>query len=157
MTRRLLSPVAASLPLLLTLAAGCGGLEPCPPADDAFACVDGATLAAPAVKYPVKSVAGLEAQTAKALELAGKVWGVDPRDYLTGWVINFSEGWFACGRSWTYGCADTNTSTLAAAPGPAKCLTGVLVHELGHLVVGDMAHRDPRFEKANALESAPCE
>jgi hypothetical protein len=156
--------LATPLTVLLTLAAGCGGPAPCPEAEGAFACVDGATLALaskPSCAFPLASSEGVEARTAKALEIAGRVWGVDPGDYLTGWTIDFCGGWFVCGRAgsatWTYGCASPDDERLDAAPGPSGCLAGVLIHELGHVVVGDLTHRDPRFETANALEAAPCE
>jgi hypothetical protein len=163
MTRRLPKLVAASFPLLLTLAAGCGEEpKPCPAAEGSFACVDGATLvaaAAPSCEFPLTTVEGVEVQTARALEIAGEVWGVDPGDYVTGWVISYCRGWFVCAAAqvtWTYGCAYTDREVIEAAPGPSKCLPGVLIHELGHLVVGDPNHRDPRFAVADALEGAPC-
>jgi hypothetical protein len=151
--------------LLLTLAAGCAQQnQPCPDAPGAFACVDGATLAlsqAPSCEFPLQSSAGLEAEATRALQVAGKLWGVEPREVVSGWTITYCRGWFACAgggsATWTYGCAHLDTEVIQAAPGPSACLSGVLVHELGHLVVGDLAHQDERFALANDLEAAPCE
>jgi hypothetical protein len=153
--------LVASCTMLFALTGGCGARKPCPGAEGAFACVDGATLAAPSsCEFPLTSVSGLESRTAKALEIAGVVWGVEPTDYLTGWVISFCGGWFVCGggdsATWTYGCTRTDTEVITAAAGPSHCLSGVLIHEFGHVVVGDRAHRDPRFAVADDLAAIPC-
>ncbi|MBK9517586.1 MAG: hypothetical protein IPO09_09575 [Anaeromyxobacter sp.] len=157
---------AARCTLALVLAAGCGREPtPCPSAEGAFACVAGATLAAPPVptcEYPVTDLTGVVERTERALEIAGEVWGVVPSDYLRGWTISYCGGWFLCGSGdsacWTYGCARLDRAVIAAAVNPAtRCLPGVLIHELGHLVVGDREHRDPRFALATSREAEPCE
>lgn len=162
----MLRPVSSLLVLVYALfsPAGCGRPQPCPDADRSFACVDGATLALdapPRCEYPLAGSAGLEAQTAKALELAGRLWGVDPEAYVTGWVIEFCQGWFVCSgggtATWTWGCARLDENVISAAPGPTRCAAGVLIHELGHLVVGDLAHADPRFATASDMAGQPCE
>ncbi len=127
--------------------------------------MDGATLAlaaAPSCEFPLESSAGLERQTARALALAGQVWGVEPQGYLTGWTISYCRGWFLCAgggqAAWTYGCAYLEREAILAAPGPTQCIAGVLIHELGHLVLGgDGAHHDPRFQLATDLAAVPCE
>jgi len=163
MTRRLF---AASSALLLTLAVGCGKpVEPCPEAEGAFACVEGATLALssePWCESKLATAQGLVAEAVKAMELAGQVWDVDPSDYVTGWVISYCGGWFVCGSggsaSWTYGCAELGEDLIKAGPNLDGCASGVLVHEIGHLVVhGDRNHRDPRFAVATALADTVCE
>jgi hypothetical protein len=154
---------------LLRLAAGitgCGGPAepppvPCPEVDESFGCVDGATLAAmPGAEFKA-STAGLVPRVERALRLAGEVWGVEPADHLAGWTIEFSGGWFACGTGaracWTYGCALPDRRIIKAAAGFADCLPGVLIHELGHVVIGDGEHLDPRFATADAMEGGPCE
>jgi hypothetical protein len=96
-------------------------------------------------------------RTERALDLAAEVWGAEPADHLTGWTIEFSGGWFACGVTWTYGCVEPASMRIRAAPGFANCLPGILIHEFGHVLIGDGGHEDPRFERADALEGAPCE
>jgi hypothetical protein len=157
--------LVASCSMLLTLGAACGEQrKPCPEAPGSFACVDGATLAlasANSCEFPLESTVGVEAQTARALELAGTLWGMDPTELVTGWTITYCRGWFVCAgggtASWTWGCAHLDTEVIQAAPGPSRCVTGVLIHELGHLVVGDLAHEDPRFTLADDMEARPCE
>jgi hypothetical protein len=162
MTRR--SLIAASS-LLVALVVGCGGREPCPVVEGAFACVEGATLARttdPWCESELASTEGLEAEATKALRLAARVWGVDPADYLSGYVISFCGGWFVCrggGESaWTYGCAEPDRALIKAGPNLHGCTAGVLVHELGHLVLhGGREHHDPRFAEATALADEACE
>jgi hypothetical protein len=153
--------------LVLGVVAGCAVADPsppapCPDADGAFACVFGASLAAPphACEFPLTRVDGVEARTRRAFELAGELWGASPEALLTGWTVAFCQGWFVCptadGGAWTYGCALPASRLIRAAPGDTNCLEGVLIHEFGHLAVGDPAHRDPRFATATSMQAAPC-
>jgi hypothetical protein len=140
-------------------------VTPCPPAEGGFACLSGATLAAPpppTCEFAVADLERVEGETRRALEIAGEVWGVEASQVLTGWTIRFCGGWFLCGSgssaAWTYGCARLDLKLITAAVNPKTgCLPGVLVHEVGHLVVGgDRDHRDPRFAQATAHEAEPC-
>lgn len=161
MTRRLLAPAS----LLLALTVGCGQHSPCPDVEGAFACVEGATLALSSdawCEFPLASADGLETEARRAMELAAEVWNVDPSDYTTGWVVSYCRGWFVCQgagtAAWTYGCAQLDEELIRVAPGLDHCASGVLIHELGHLVVGgDGEHEDPRFASADALASSVCD
>jgi hypothetical protein len=161
MTRRLLSTAS----LLLALTVGCGQHSPCPDVEGAFACVEGATLALssePWCEFRFTSADGLEAEARRAMEIAATLWDVDPSDYTTGWVVSYCRSWFVCqgagAAAWTYGCAQLDRELIRVAPGLDGCATGVLIHELGHLVLGgDGNHEDPRFASADDLASSVCE
>ena len=49
-------------------------------------------------------------------------------------------------------------SGCSSAPddGPTRCRTSVLVHELGHVVLGDGDHADPRWALVPAVAAMAC-
>ena len=143
--------------LILALLAGCAVPQTDCRTTDTIEVVEGICVEAPStVEFPIVDTAPLARQTERALSLAARVWGLEP-GALTGWTVRYQRGWLACGTTWTYGCAFPAARLIVAAPGPSGCAAGVLIHEVGHALIGDMAHADPRWTEADALESQPCE
>lgn len=151
--------------LTLLMAAACGG----PEAPAAVAFPGSATIgeahgarvvAVPRAEFPIETT-GLLAEVERSIEVGAEVWGVDD-GVLSGWTIAFQGGWFPCqtaaGAEWTWGCTYPAHRLVYAAPddGPLRCRSSVLVHEIGHVVIGDPAHTDPRWVEAAGRATEAC-
>jgi hypothetical protein len=127
--------------LALTLAA-CGGAS----SDAPLAVrVDGATAA----YTPAYLLAPtLDADTRATAAAAARLWGA-PADATFGWRVVFSQEPFACGPASvdeTVGCTEPAAREIwILAYGAACPAATALPHELGHLAIGDAAHRDRRW------------
>jgi hypothetical protein len=149
--------------LLVLLASACGvdrALEPAPvfPESSTIGYAHGARLVDdPAAEFHV-STEGLVAEAERAIEIGAATWGVDA-SVLDGWTVAFQGGWFVCHTrplaTWTFGCTHREQGWIQSGP-DGGCRTSVLVHEIGHVVVGDMEHLDPRWEESTAHEQDPC-
>jgi hypothetical protein len=84
-----------------------------------------------------------------------RYWGGDWR-HLAGATITLAEGpWVLCGGAPALGCWDGDIRVATADPGAGTfaCVEQtVLVHEVGHAVIGDPDHRDPRWMDLAPLE-----
>lgn len=140
-----------SLVLIATLlAAACGRQEPDFVVHGAGVFVESAAPFARQPEFPerVRSTA----------EVALRYWGGGPGS-LRGRTITFGGDYVSCnGHERALGCFDGNIRVATADPGIGTFLCveqTVLVHEIGHSVIGDPFHEDPRWmqfdEVANAL------
>jgi hypothetical protein len=93
-----------------------------------------------ATDFPARVESTLEA----ALEYWGGSW-----DHLAGKSITFEGNQtVACGAmASAFGCYDGNIRLTTRDPAfPFSCVEQtVLVHEVGHAVIGDVSHEDPRW------------
>lgn len=90
------------------------------------------------------------------VEAALEYWGGDWSD-LQGMVITFSgETTVTCpGVGPSLGCYDGDIRLTTADPGagPFQCVEQtVLVHEIGHAVIGDRLHQDPRWMQLEPVQ-----
>lgn len=144
---------ARSAVLALLLAGGCGGAAP--PAALAVhgtaVVVDSAVPFAQHPDFPSR----LESTMAAALDY----WGGDWSD-LDGVVIELTDApHVACGgMDSALGCHEGRSIRLTVRDpsiGEFACVEQtVLVHEVGHAVVGDPMHLDPRWMRQEPLEEA---
>ena len=96
----------------------------------------------------------LESTVAAALQYWGGSWS-----NLAGMTITLEDGpYVTCGGSdRSLGCFDGNIRMVTRDPGIGvfSCVeTTVLVHEIGHAVIGDRMHQDPRWMDFAAVEAA---
>jgi len=97
-------------------------------------------------------------RVADTIDAALKYWGGSWRD-LAGRRISLLEGpYVPCGSAQgAVGCYDGDLAVSASDPGAGTfdCVEQtVLVHEVGHAVIGDAGHGDPRwmdFEPVRAV------
>lgn len=144
--------------LALLLAGGCGGGLPkdSPPEARVALDVHGAAVVldtqAPFVRAP-DFPARLESTVAAALIYWGGDWPV-----LQGTTIELTDApHVACGSSTTsLGCQDGRSIRLTVEDpsiGQFACVEQtVLVHEVGHAVIGDPMHLDPRWMELEPLK-----
>lgn len=98
--------------------------------------------------------ARLESTVSAALEYWGGGW-----DALDGRTITLSRGaYVACaGSERALGCYDGDVVVSTSDPGAGthRCVEQtVLVHEIGHAVVGDRLHEDPRWAQFDPVRDA---
>lgn len=88
----------------------------------------------------------------RALEIAeesARWWG-GRADDLRGWTLVIQDGIVSCG-DWNetmgvWGCHDPSIRTLRVSTAFGDCIEAAAIpHEVGHLVIGDGAHTDPRW------------
>jgi len=92
------------------------------------------------------------------LSVALDYWGGDWR-HIQGRTITFSAGpYVACGGSdRAIGCFDGDVRVATSEPvtGSLPCVEEtVLIHEIGHAVIGDRTHEDPRWMQFEPVEDA---
>jgi hypothetical protein len=92
------------------------------------------------------------------LSVALGYWGGDWRD-LRGRTITFSAGpYVSCaGSDHAVGCFDGDVRVATSEPltGFLPCVEQtVLIHEIGHAVIGDRAHEDPRWMQFEPVQDA---
>ena len=105
----------------------------------------------------------LVASASRAITLGADLWGADPATVLDGWVVVYGGYAYPCpvadeGRWPADGCYGREEPVLRVntSAAPAGCRMAALVHELGHLVIGDAAHLDPRWAEVPALMAQVC-
>jgi hypothetical protein len=135
--------------LALPLLAGCGAAGPDFRVRDAAVVVRSDAAFTRTEDFPARVESTVEA----ALEYWGGSW-----TDLAGTTIVFDGGaGVACaGNGPSTGCydGDIRVSTLDAGQ-PIPCVEAtVLVHEVGHAVIGDAAHLDPRWMDFASLAGA---
>jgi hypothetical protein len=135
---------AVGLAALATLAPGC---DPAAEATPDLV-VNGAAVAL-RTSAPFTRAADFPARMATTVEAALRYWGGSWQD-LAGVTITFSgEPSVACGGGRSLGCfdgAELRLTTLDPGLGTFACVEQtVLVHEVGHAVIGDPLHTDARW------------
>ena len=98
------------------------------------------------------------ARLENVISIALDYWGGDWRD-LAGTTISLSAGpYVTCGSSdRAIGCFDGDLRISTSDPGAGgfSCVEQtVLVHELGHAVLGDRMHTDPRWMELEPVGDA---
>lgn len=141
----------SALPAALLLATACGA-----PPGTAFV-VRGSVVAvrtdAPFAIHP-----DLPPRVERTLDVALRYWGGGWAD-LDGRQITLLHGpYVACGGAVAaIGCFDGDLVVSASDPGagPFRCVEQTaLVHEVGHAVIGDPHHDDPRWMDFEAVRAA---
>lgn len=155
----------ATFPILAVAAAACG------PAAPDFE-VQGARVRVETVA-PFAHQADFPARIETTVDAALRYWG-GSWDDLRGSTITFGGEYVSCsGHDRALGCFDGDIRVATADPGIGvfDCVEQtVLVHEVGHAVIGDLLHEDPRWMEFDALAAelsgrqgwdesgeAPCE
>jgi hypothetical protein len=96
----------------------------------------------------------LRARVRRVIDLGAGYWGLAPAD-VAGWRLVLTEGLRECGASATAnGCTTDDDRTVTVAANYTVCIeSSALVHELGHVALGDPEHRDPRWHDTDALRA----
>lgn len=142
---------ASAAGLLTTLAmTACGGRQP-----DFYVHGAGVVVATDA---PFAHQPGFPGRLEDVASVALAYWGGD-WSALDGRTITFSSGaWVACnGVVNAGGCFDGDVRVADTDPGVGEvsCVEQtVLVHEIGHAVLGDPLHEDPRWMELQPVADA---
>ncbi len=144
-----LIPRNAAAALAALVLAGCGGAEPGIRVRDTAVVVRSGAAFTRSADFPAR----VEATLAAALDYWGGSW-----DHLAGITITL-EGAAqvdCAGLGPSAGCfdGDIRVSTMDAGRDVACVEATVLAHEVGHAVVGDAGHLDPRWMDFDALAAA---
>ncbi len=138
----------ASSALVALVAAGCGGQAP-----DFYVRETGVVVESPA---PFASRPDFPARIESTLSAALAYWGGDWRDLIGRTITLSGSPYVECGGSArALGCFDGNVRITTSDPalGTLRCVEQtVLVHEIGHAVIGDPQHRDPRWMQFDAVQ-----
>lgn len=99
------------------------------------------------------SEVGLLEEADAALRDALVYWGGDA-NALRGWDVIFHGSSLAtCDGQRVQGCCDHCARTIVVMQG-GECRSYFLRHEVGHVIIGDSNHQDPRW--GGAYGSAAC-
>lgn len=139
-----------SVAALALVVAGCGDRA------DGFS-VRGVTVVV-RTSAPFAQQVDLPARIEGTLDAALAYWGGSWAD-LEGHRLTLLDGpYVACaGSSGATGCFDGGLAVSASDPGAGtfRCVEQtVLVHEVGHAVIGDPQHEDPRWMDFEAVRAA---
>jgi hypothetical protein len=138
--------------VVLLVASGCGGAAP------TSLSVHGTTVVIES-SAPFVQAADFPGRVESTLSVALDYWGGDWRD-LDGTTIVLTDApRVACGTSTSaLGCQEDRSIRLTVrdpAGGQFACIEQtVLVHEVGHAVVGDAVHVDPRWMQLEPVQAA---
>ena len=92
-------------------------------------------------------VAGGRAAVDRALDRALAYWSAPP-DALRGWLVGYEDHEVACNGARASGCTSWRRGTLEVQALDPRCPeTAQVVHEVGHVVLHDAGHRDPRWRR----------
>lgn len=82
----------------------------------------------------------------EAVLLAGDYWSVDPFTVIDGWTVTAYRDPFTCGYSDNAGgCNYGRLCGQMAVATRLGCFRSLLIHEIGHVVIDDPNHSDPRW------------
>jgi hypothetical protein len=102
------------------------------------------------------------ARIESTLDVALQYWGGSWTDLEGASIELTGDPRVRCGGAWTLGCWDGDIRLTTRDPGIGTfdCVEQtILVHEVGHAVLGDPLHLDPRWMRLepvqNALEGRP--
>jgi hypothetical protein len=140
----------ASFAVLALVATGCGGRAPDFYVHDTAVVVETPAPFAGRPEFPAR----FESTISAALAYWGGSW-----NHLRERTITLSgEPYVACGgNSHALGCYDGDVQIVTSDPGigTLRCVEQtVLVHEIGHAVIGDPLHEDPRWMQLEAVADA---
>ena len=136
-------PLAAAL-----LLAACGG--------------GGAPGTRPGLRVVVESDAAFtkapdfESRLYDTVDVALRYWGGSWSDVDGRSITLFDTAYVACGAGEALGCydGDIRLTTVDPGAGTFTCIEQTtLVHEIGHAVLGDPDHTDPRWMQMDAVAS----
>lgn len=107
---------------------------------------------------PFAQRSDFQARLETTIQAALDYWGGDWSD-LSGKTLTLSDdSYVTCGgNASSLGCYDGNLrlTTKDPALGTFSCVEAtVLVHEIGHAVIGDENHEDPRWMEMDTLDTA---
>lgn len=142
--------VGSSLALLALAAAACGGREADFYVNETGIVVDTAAPFAARPEFPAR----IESTISAALAYWGGGW-----DDLRGRAILLTgDPYVSCGANQrSLGCydGDIRLTTVDPGLGTFHCVEQtVLVHEIGHAVIGDPLHQDPRWMQLEPVQEA---
>ena len=93
----------------------------------------------------------LTERTSAAADAAARIWGGSAED-LDGWTVRLVGARVeSCGGHHLGGCGCAESASLGGGtvrvfPEFAPCIEGtILAHEVGHVIIGDDGHTDPRW------------
>ncbi len=133
-----MKPCTAGALAALAIASGCARTWPCQPGG---ACVAGI----PMIGLPP----GTEARVASEVALSLAYWGGGPSD-LDGWRVVYSTTLYPGA-----GLTDHGDSTMTVLLVSSACPeVSPLPHEIGHALIGDPHHNDPRWRGFGAIWAA---
>jgi hypothetical protein len=143
---------AAQIALLLATATACGGSGRSP---DFWVHDVGVHVETDA---PFAHQPDFPRRVESVLDVALRYWGGD-WSHVAGRTVTFAAGpYVACGGAdRAIGCYDGDVTVTAseAATGHLPCVElTVLAHEIGHAVVGDPRHEDPRWMQFEPVRDA---
>jgi hypothetical protein len=131
----------ANYALLALVAAGCGAREP-----DFFVHGTGVVVETQA---PFASRPEFPERIESTVSAALAYWGGEWKDLRFRTITLSGEPYVTCrGNERALGCydGDVRITTSDPAIGTFRCVEQtVLVHEIGHVVIGDQRHEDPRW------------
>lgn len=142
-----------TFPIAMALLAACGGAGAGEQSDATEITVSLQTSA------PFAGAADFDTRLARTIDIATAYWG-GTRQALAGEVIEFvdEQNPSHCANASALGCYDGHTisvTTRDPSSGTFLCLEQTaLVHELGHAVIGDPNHTDPRWMEMDAVADA---
>jgi hypothetical protein len=105
---------------------------------------------------PFAQATDFQARLDDTLDVALAYWG-GTRSDIDGKTITFVDSLVSCRGQDALGCYDGNISVTTRDPGLGTfaCVEEtVLVHEIGHAVLGDGNHEDPRWMQMDEIASA---
>lgn len=141
--------ILESLPIAMFMAFGaaCGGSPPNSKSTTSLQVVLNTDA-------PFATHADFQSRLASTIQLALDYWGGDWSD-LDGVTLTISDDpTVTCLGTQALGCFDGNIrmTTRDRSDGTFSCVEEtVLVHEIGHAVIGDADHTDPRWMEMDAL------
>jgi hypothetical protein len=128
--------------MIVALCAACGGREDAMPLSVA---VEGPIEAS---TPPYVSAPGLADRARAVASTAAITWGAAPHA-LDGWSLTFAQAPFACGEAAAnraIGCTRWDEREIEVLAFGAACPEATaLPHEVGHVVLRDARHDDPRW------------
>ena len=128
------------------------GCSPCDESQEGYVgCVDGVSVVVdnktnvePGDEARFVDSDGLVEEVSARLDEAMALWGVD-RGFWSGYTVTVRAINGRCVDVWANGCTSRSNQTIWVVP-IMHDRTHNLVHELGHAVIGDPDHNDPRFK-----------
>ena len=143
---------ALAIALGSTLVAACGG----PPGTPAFAVHDASVVVE--TSAPFAGQPDFAPRVESTIGTALAYWGGGWQD-LAGWTVTLTDDpRVPCGAGEALGCAEGRSirlTTVDPGLGGFACVEQtVLVHEIGHAVIGDPLHEDPRWMQMQPVSDA---
>jgi hypothetical protein len=90
--------------------------------------------------------ADLKPRILRTTEIAADYWGL-PLAAVSGWRLVLTEGLLKCGsNTMANGCTTDEDHSITLSANYCICIeSSALLHEIGHVAIGDPPHSDPRW------------